>query len=123
MVVLIADDSALIRSRLSRLIRSRKLEVSILESAGVEDTIGAVERQQPDILILDLYMPGGSGFDVLSHIRKKGYATQVLVLTNYASEHNRRKSMELGSDCFFDKSSEFEMALDYLESACLEQCR
>jgi two-component system response regulator DesR len=123
MIVLIADDSAMIRTCLSRLIRARKLEVSLRESANVEDTIAAVDRQQPDILILDLAMPGGCGFDVLSHIRKKGYATRVLVLTNYASQCNRRRIMELGSDCFFDKSREFDMALDYLESECLEQCR
>ena len=123
MTVLIADDSAMIRTCLTRLIGGREIDVSLEESADVEATIAAVDRQQPDFLILDLSMPGGSGFDVLSHIRKKGYATRALVLTSYASEYNRRKSLELGADCFFDKGSEFDMALDFLESECLEQCR
>jgi DNA-binding NarL/FixJ family response regulator len=121
--VLIADDSPKIRISLTRLIKARKMEVLLQESADVEATIAAVDRQQPDILILDLSMPGGGGFDVLSHIRAKGYATRVLVLTSYASEYNRRKSLKLGADCFFDKAREFEMALDFLESECLEQCR
>jgi len=40
----------------------------------------------------------------------------LIVLTNYASERNRQKSLQLGAETFFDKSTEFAQALDFLES-------
>jgi DNA-binding NarL/FixJ family response regulator len=116
MTILIADDSPLVRERLVKLIARRRLDARVRESQDVPSTITAIDDDRPDVLILDLRMPGGSGFDVLSHIQRQNMAIRVIVLTNFASEDNEKKSRKLGAHFFFDKTKEFERALDVLGS-------
>jgi DNA-binding NarL/FixJ family response regulator len=112
--VLIADDSPLVRERLVKLLARRHLDVRVQESQDVPSTIAAIDNDRPDALILDLRMPGGSGFDVLSHIQRRNLTIRVIVLTNFASEVNQKRSHKLGAHFFFDKTKEFERALDVL---------
>jgi DNA-binding NarL/FixJ family response regulator len=114
--VLIADDSPLVRERLVKLLARRHLDVRVQESQDVPSTIAAIDNDRPDALILDLRMPGGSGFDVLSHIQRRNLTIRVIVLTNFASEVNQKRSHKLGAHFFFDKTKEFERALDVLAS-------
>lgn len=116
MNVFIADDSPLVRERLVKLIARRQPDARVSESQDVPSTIAAIDNDRPDVLILDLRMPGGSGFDVLSHIQRHNLAIRVIVLTNFASEVNERRSHKLGAHFFFDKTKEFERALDVLDA-------
>ena len=66
--ILLADDHPMIRTALEVLLRDT--EYAIVGTAGTgEATLREVERLEPDILLLDLQMPGGSGMDVLRRIR------------------------------------------------------
>jgi len=60
-------------------------------------------------------MPGGSGIDVLRSIKKDRPAPIVMMLTNYPYPQYRKRCMDVGADCFFDKSSEFNMVTDALK--------
>ena len=65
-------------------------------------------------------MPGGSGLDVLDCIQRQSLPVHVIVLTNYASESNRKKCLSLGASFIYDKSTQFEealLALKRLQSA------
>lgn len=112
MKVLLADDSALLRKNLRKLLSSVEHITGIMESDSVESTICSVNDCNPDVVILDISMPGGSGFDVLQALRQREQKPIVIVLTNYATDTNRKKSMELGALYFFDKSNEFEKAIN-----------
>jgi DNA-binding NarL/FixJ family response regulator len=116
MKVLIADDSPLIRMNLRKLLSSVKTISTILVSQDVPSTIEQVTGAQPDIIILDIQMPGGTGFDVLQFIRERNLSITTIVLTNFASENNKKKSTELGAQYFFDKSNEYERILDVLNT-------
>lgn len=108
MKVLIADDSEPIRKRLSDLI-SELEGVEIAGQAGsVTDAVDSVIRLKPDVVILDIRMPGGSGLDVLEKIKKSMPWVCVIMLTNYPEAPYRKKCQEAGAEYFFDKSSEFE---------------
>jgi DNA-binding NarL/FixJ family response regulator len=61
-------------------------------------------------------MPGGSGIDVLSKIKKDRSAPMVIVLTNYPYPQYRKKCMDCGADFFFDKSTEFGKVIEVIES-------
>jgi two-component system, NarL family, nitrate/nitrite response regulator NarL len=66
--ILVADDHPMIRTALEALLRDTEYE--IVGTVGTGDaTLREVERLRPDLLLLDLQMPGGSGMDVLRHIR------------------------------------------------------
>jgi len=116
MTVLIVDDSQEFRRSLARLLDTLD-DVKIVGEAGsVWEAIHLAAENKPEAVILDIKLPGGSGFDVLREIKKNEEKTPVvMMLTNYASEHYRRKSLEGGADYFFDKSTEFEEVLAVLK--------
>jgi DNA-binding NarL/FixJ family response regulator len=114
MKVFIADDSALLRERLIDMLS----ELEGIEIVGqAEDSLSAVRsihKLKPDVVILDIWMPGGSGFNVLQNIKKNKVANVVIMFTNYPYPQYRKKCMDEGADFFFDKSSEFEKITEML---------
>ncbi|MHC1737072.1 MAG: response regulator transcription factor [Ignavibacteriaceae bacterium] len=115
MKILIADDSMIIRESLSKLITRNNPEDIISKAVNVGDAIRKIKEIEPDLVILDLAMPGGDGFDVMKEIRKRGKETVVIMLTNYATENNRRKSLEAKVDFFLDKTNEFEKVIEIIK--------
>jgi len=108
MKVFIADDSALVRERLIAMLTDVP-EIEIVgEAEDVPTAITAIQRAKPDVVVLDIRMPGGSGIDVLSHVNKVLPKVVVIILTNYPQPQYRKKCMELGARFFFDKATEFE---------------
>ncbi len=114
MRVLIADDSDMLVERLVVALT----KVPNLEIVGRAWTgAGALEsiwRLKPDIVILDLCMPGGSGIDLLEDIKKNQLNPMVIVLTNYGQSQYRKKCLQSGASLFFDKSVEFEKVAEAL---------
>jgi DNA-binding NarL/FixJ family response regulator len=108
MKVFIADDSQVLRERLEEML-SELPGVEIMGYAqDVPGALTSIKTLQPDVVILDIRMPGGSGVDVLQDIKKDKKTPMVIVLTNYPYPQYRKKCMDLGADFFFDKSTEFE---------------
>ena len=85
-----------------------------------EDSIAArllITALQPDVVILDINMPGGSGIEVLREIKHPASSPTVIMLTNYSQPQYRARCLEEGgADFFFDKSSEFEKIRGVLEA-------
>jgi DNA-binding NarL/FixJ family response regulator len=115
MRVLIADDSEVIVQRLMALLAHVK-GVEIVDQVGtVEETGEAVRRLRPDVVILDMQMPGGSGIDVLESMKKDRLISTVIVLTNHPYAPYRKKCLQVGAKFFLDKSSEFEKVSEVLQ--------
>jgi DNA-binding NarL/FixJ family response regulator len=108
MKVFIADDSTVLRERLAEMLT----EVSGIEIVGfaqdVSQALVCIKKLNPDVVVLDIRMPGGSGIDVLQDIKREQHAPTVIMLTNYPYPQYRKKCLGLGADYFFDKSTEFE---------------
>ncbi|MGC9996767.1 MAG: response regulator transcription factor [Terriglobia bacterium] len=107
MRVLIADDSEVFVQRLVQALG----EISGVEIVGRARTgaeaLQALRDLDPEVVILDIRMPDGTGIDVLEGMRKEKLATITIVLTNFAFPQYRRKCLQLGARFFFDKSAEF----------------
>jgi DNA-binding NarL/FixJ family response regulator len=73
-------------------------------SAAVE----LVSRLRPPITILDLFLSGGSGIEVLKALASQGVHTQVVVVTGSPCARLREACLELGARYFFDKAFELE---------------
>lgn len=116
MKVLIADDSPVIVERLVRLLA----EIRCIERLDQADTVAsaseAVCRIRPDVLILDMQMPGGSGLDVLKVVNQNQISCAVIVLTNFAYPQYRKRCLQNGAQFFLDKSTEFEKVSEVLHS-------
>ncbi|HEY3595766.1 MAG TPA: response regulator [Polyangiaceae bacterium] len=117
MKVLIIDDSMIVRDRLTEALRELG---SVDEMRGVADVSGALlalHELAPDLVILDLHLAGGSGFDVLPHLKKREPRPLIVVLTNHAGVEYADRCRQLGADYFFDKSAEYERALEVIQLA------
>ena len=112
--VFIVDDSPVVRERLIGLLA----ELACVDIVGQADiafeAISAIRRVKPDVVVLDISMPGGSGMHVLETVKKEKPSPLVIMLTNFAHDQYRQKCFQLGADYFFDKSSEFEKVLSVL---------
>ncbi|HQW23997.1 MAG TPA: response regulator, partial [Bacteroidia bacterium] len=69
----------------------------------------------PDVIILDIKIPGKSGVEVLPELKTKSYA-KVIMLTNYSDAYYKNLCMKLGAEYFLDKSNEFEKINEILMS-------
>jgi len=114
--ILLAEDSELIRENLKKLLRQRTVEGTISESFDVASTIHMIESASPQVLILDMQMPGGSGLDVLSYISEAQKNILVMVLTNHSTNYYRDRCLSAGADHFFDKSEEFMKVIELCSS-------
>ena len=63
----------------------------------------AVRAQQPDLLVLDLMLPGMSGLDVLKALRAEGFRTRVLIVTALADEEDLLRGFQAGADDYLTK--------------------
>jgi DNA-binding NarL/FixJ family response regulator len=118
MEIIIADDSALMRERLAFMLAEIPGISVAAKALNVEDTVQKVKSHQPDMLILDLRLLGGSGIDVLQQIKQDPRAPKVIVFTNYPHPQYRKAAYAAGADYFFHKSTEFEKLLETLRELC-----
>lgn len=107
MKIFLVEDSGLLRERLLFTLAGIKgLEVCGF-SDSAEQAIQLIRQTESDIIILDIRLRQGNGFQVLKAVKKPGQPPTVIVLTNFAYPQYRKKFLEAGADYFFDKSSEF----------------
>ena len=113
--VLIVEDSQAVKNRLIKFIE-RLPDVNILKPVGaVAEAFASLEVSRPQVLILDIGLPDGSGLELLQKIREGCGDTVIIILTNYATPQMKQEGLRQGADYFFDKSSEFKKALDVIE--------
>ncbi|QFU89384.1 response regulator transcription factor [Amycolatopsis sp. YIM 10] len=104
--VVLADDEALLRKALAALL---PLEGEITVLAEADNGATAVEatlRHQPDVLVIDLEMPGVDGLGAVAEIRRERPAQVILMLTRHAKPGVLRKALKLGVQGFVSKSAE-----------------
>jgi len=103
--VLLVDDHELIRQGLARAFE-RDVDMTVVGQAGsVEEGISFWDDLQPDVVVTDLQMPGGSGLDVVRAIRTKSDTTGVVVLTMHAGDDQIFAAMEAGASAFVGKDT------------------
>lgn len=114
--VYVVEDSPIILAALSQRIEDDPRFAVVGHADSAKDAICALEQNVPDVLIVDLHLKQGTGYEILLYLRNAGAPTalQTVVLTNYASSAHRRRAMELGADSFYDKSMQFDDMLDAL---------
>jgi DNA-binding NarL/FixJ family response regulator len=110
--VFIADDSRLVMERLVALLATVE-EVQIVGAARTGSAaIRGIHHLSPDLVILDLQMPDGSGLDVLKAIKRATVPPVVMMLTNVVYPQYRAECQQRGADYFFDKSQDFEQVVE-----------
>ena len=112
--VLIADDQRVVRDGLTMIVGLIEgVEVVATASDGIEAVTGA-ERERPDVVLMDLRMPGLDGAGATRQIRAALPDTQVLVLTTYADDRSLFPALQAGARGYLTKDAgaeEIEQAI------------
>ena len=101
--VVIADDHALFRDGLKRILSLEKDILVVGEASNGDDVIKVVERTKPDILLLDIKMPKGDVVQNLLEIGAKYPATRVIILTAFSEEESVLNAAKGGAKGFVPK--------------------
>jgi DNA-binding response OmpR family regulator len=101
--VLVAEDERNLVEALSFLMRRAGYEVSVTHDGP--STVEAARRIRPDLVLLDIMLPGFDGFEVVSAIRREAGERQprIIMLTAKGHEKDRRKAVGLGVDDYVTK--------------------
>lgn len=113
--VLIVDDEALIRNFLFEALKRKGLEVKTVESG--EKAINALKEDSFDLVVTDLKLPGISGMDVLSYVKKSCPQTLVIMITAFGTIENAVEAMKLGAFHYLIKPFSLECLIASIEKA------
>lgn len=106
--VFLVEDSPILVDRLRALFSTIDGVSQVGHAAGASIAIHRILAERPDVVVLDIKLDQGTGFDVLRALHEQAPEIAVLMLSNFATEPYRRLAAELGAQDFFDKSTELE---------------
>ena len=111
--ILVVDDDAPIRRMLDRTLSAEGYAVETAADGG--EALAAVERSAPDLVVLDVGMPGVDGLSVSRRLRAKGLAVPVLLLTARDSVPDRVAGLDAGADDYLVKPFATEELLAFAD--------
>lgn len=107
--LLVVDDEAEICAFLKSFFEERLYEVITARSG--EEALEKVEREKPQVLLLDIKMPGKDGIDVLREVKRKYPKVKVIMVTAVETSDKIEQAIKLGADNYITKP----LSLEYLE--------
>jgi DNA-binding NarL/FixJ family response regulator len=110
--VLIADDHAVVRRGLRQILTEEPDMLVAAEAGSAQEVRDLVRQQRFDVIVLDINMPGGSGMDLLSELRRDRPETRVLVLTVYPEDQYAVRAIKAGAAGFLTKESAPEKLIE-----------
>lgn len=106
--VLIVDDHALVRIGIRRLLEDVEDIQVVGEAENGEDALMSLKTHQPDVILLDLKMPGMDGWEVIRRLKHSGQSAKVVALSAVSMEPFPSKALQLGAMAFITKESSVE---------------
>jgi len=101
--VLLADDHELVRAGVRKVLESSAGIEVVGEAARGDETLALLSSLEPDLLLLDLNMPGGDGFEVLRKARDAAGSTRIMVLSLHVQAEYVSRAVREGADGYLSK--------------------
>ncbi len=106
--VIVADDHKIFKQGLVKLLQSAE-DISVIGEAGEGyEVVTLIEKKRPDIAILDISLPGLSGFEITEEIYKRGVETKVIFLTMHTDLLTAQKAILSSASGYVLKDNAFE---------------
>lgn len=103
--ILVVDDLARVREGLKTVLELEEdLEV-VGEAADGVEALQQAEKLSPDIVLMDLEMPGLDGFEATRQIKHRHLTRGVVVLTIHGDNRSRQRATQMGADAFVEKGT------------------
>jgi DNA-binding NarL/FixJ family response regulator len=96
----------LVRERLASLLSELDGIEAVRQASTAGEALGNLQELRPDVVILDVHLAKGDGFDVLGEIKAREAAPVVIVLSTFPYPQYRKRYARLGADFFLDKATE-----------------
>ena len=103
--LVVADDHPIVRAGIAALFGPEADIVVVAEADTAEAALAATGEQNPDVVLMDLRMPGGDGVDAIRTLRASGARQRILVLTTYDTDHDIRAALAAGADGYLLKDT------------------
>lgn len=103
--VLVIDDHAVVREGLRRLLSRDKTINLVGEAASKREALAQISHHNPDVIVVDLHLPDGSGLDVIAWTRSASQKIGIVVLTMSNMPEHVLASMQSGASAHVDKSA------------------
>ena len=114
--ILIVDDHPVVRAGLASML-STQAELEIAGSApSGEDALLLIEKTCPDVVLLDLRMPGMSGVEMLLALKAAGLTVRVVILTNYETDEDIYRAVQAGAQGYLLKDTSLREMVDAIRA-------
>ena len=117
--VLLVDDEQNFINTLSERLQMRDLQNETVYDG--EEALSFVHDKEPDVMVLDLKMPGINGMDVLRHVTKKFPRIKVIILTGHGTERDEEESRRIGVFDYLKKPVDINVLVSRIKAAYLEK--
>ena len=119
--ILVVEDCEDVRGMLKILLESENFHV--LEAATGVEALNAVKNRRPDLILMDLALPGFDGFETIRRIRKiDGFQnTPIIVLTAYSGQSIYETALQAGINYFMAKPIDFDELMDLLRQILVDE--
>jgi DNA-binding NarL/FixJ family response regulator len=114
LALLLVDDSIPVRERLALMLAAIVGVVVVGHASEAEIAIREILVQRPHVVVLDLQLAQGHGFDVLRGVCPVAPEIDFYVLSNFSAPGYRQAAGRLGARAFFDKSTEFPQLVELI---------
>ena len=108
---LIVEDSAIYRKLLKETLRSRFPSMEIIEAESGEEAMQQISAHTPDLIFMDIKLPGENGLELTGKIKAKYPDVAVIILTSYDSPEYREAAAQVKADHFLSKGSSSKEAI------------
>ncbi len=112
---LLVDDEEEFALTLSQRLKVRDISSDVVLSG--EQALTAVEEEVPDVMVLDLMMPGIDGFEVLRRVKREHPEVEVIILTGHGNEKDERRARDLGAFAFLKKPVDINILTKTMKQA------
>ncbi len=116
--VLLVDDERQFVESLSERLQLRKMKAEVAYDG--EEALKAVEKGAPDVMVLDLRMPGIDGMKVLRQVKKNHPDVKVVVLTGHGTDKDEKEALRLGASAYLKKPVDVEQLVRALHEEKLK---
>jgi DNA-binding NarL/FixJ family response regulator len=103
--VMLVDDHELIRNGLARAFEREPVMQIVAQAGSVVQALAAWEEHRPDVVVTDLQLPDGTGFDIIRAVRQQSDTTGLVMLTMHSGDEQIFTAMEAGASAFVGKDA------------------
>jgi DNA-binding NtrC family response regulator len=118
--VLLVDDEVDFVKTLAQRLEMRDFLIATTHSG--EEAVTFAKQKKPDVIVLDLKMPGIGGLEVLKRLKEHHQAAQVIILTAHGNDKDREEADKLDAYDFLKKPVDIETLVETIEAAYKKKC-